>query len=472
MPLPTTNAVLLRCFVLSGSILLTSCASLQRTEEPVAVSPIIAPNLPIQKLPDDGSPNPDVTFTEGQSNKLPVIDIRSSPNLSEVLTRALSYHPKIRAAGSEHLARQAEVQQASRVPNPEFETEIENFAGNGDFSGFEGAETTIAISQRIELGNKRQQRTTEAIASSRVAAFELETKRLEVFQDTSRRFYEALAAQEELKVTNDLLRSAHRLEKAVNTRVRAGNANILEQQRVSLISSRAKITHAQAKVRRINSLKGLATVVSLPVTQIKSVSGDLFEVTQPLPEASLRAHLSSNPQAEGAAAEVARRRAALAVAQADRIPDLSLTGGARFDQESNDRAFIASVGLPLPVFNRNKGAIASAQARVNQGIFEQQAQNIELETLFGEHYSALVSAAEKTLTFQKELIPAARKNFQTTSRAYEQGKLDLVALIDAQQTLSELELETVRSATQYHVTRIKLESLVGRAVTSSHAIAQ
>ena len=269
-----------------------------------------------------------------------------------------------------------------------------------------------------------------------------------------------------------MLSSARRLEQEVNTRVRAGRANILEQQRVKLISSRAKVTHDQARFRLSNSLRALASVVNLPVTGLKSVKGNLFKVSHPLAETVLRSHLPDNPRAGSAAAEVARRQAALARVRSERIPDLSLTAGTRFDQESNDRAFVASIGLPLPIFNRNKGAIAAAEARVNQGIFEQQAQNIGLETLFTEHYSALVSTAQQTLTLRKELIPAARLNFQTTNRAFQRGGIDLVSLISSQQTISQLELEAVRSAAQYQMSRIALESLLGRSVTSSHKTAQ
>lgn len=472
MQLSHANVALTKSLLLSGTIALASCALPQKTEEAVITPPVIAIHVQDANLENLSKSSAKTGPAKQKFNEASLSGVSANPGLPELLNRALSYHPEIRAAGFERRARQAEVQQASRVPNPEIETELENFAGSGGFSGFEGSETTVAISQTIELGGKRQKRTKEAIRHTRVAAFDIETKRLEVFQDTAQRFYQVLAAQEELKVTASMLSSARRLEQEVNTRVRAGRANILEQQRVKLISSRAKVTHDQARFRLSNSLRALASVVGLPLTGFESVKGNLFKVSHPLAETVLRSHLPDNPRAGSAAAEVARRQAALARVRSERIPDLSLTAGTRFDQESNDRAFVASIGLPLPIFNRNKGAIAAAEARVNQGIFEQQAQNIGLETLFTEHYSALVSTAQQTLTLRKELIPAARLNFQTTNRAFQRGGIDLVSLISSQQTISQLELEAVRSAAQYQMSRIALESLLGRSVTSSHKTAQ
>ena len=312
MHLSSANMALTRSLLLAGTIILTSCASPQRTEEVVASPPIIATHVHEEKLENPATSAIQTVSLEQKFTGASSASIGANPGLPELLNRALTYHPEIRAAGFERRARQAEVLQASRVPNPEFETELENFAGNGGFSGFEGSETTLAVSQTIELGGKRQKRTEEAIKHTRVAAFDVETKRLEVFQDTAQRFYQVLAAQEELKVTASMLSSARRLEQEVNTRVRAGRANILEQQRVKLISSRAKVTHDQARFRLSNSLRALASVVNLPVTGLKSVKGNLFKVSHPLAETVLRSHLPDNPRAGSAAAEVARRQAALA----------------------------------------------------------------------------------------------------------------------------------------------------------------
>jgi len=472
MKFPTVNAAFTTCFVLLGSIILTSCSSVQNTDETNSTPDIIATSLPTKGSSGIKPLDIDSTLAKGKNTTLSSLEISTSPNLSKVLQLALVHHPQIQAAGLEHVARRAEVQQAARIPNPELEVELENFGGSGSFSGFGGSETTVAVTQLIELGNKRELRTNEAIESLRVAASQFDAIRLEVFQDTSSRFYEAMAAQEELKVATEMLSSARRLEQVVNARVRAGRANILEQQRVSLISSRAKVNHDQTKLRHLNSLRALASVIGLPSTQLKSVTGNLFKVAPPLAESLLRAHLANTPQAQRAATEVARRQATLARVQSERISDLTLSAGTRFDQDSDDHAFVASVGLPIPVFNRNEDAIAAAQARLDQSTFERQAQDINLETLFTERYSALVSTAQQTLTLQKELIPAARENFKTSNRAYQRGSIDLVSLISSQQTVSELELESVRSAAQYQLARIALQSLLGRSVTPLHTTTQ
>jgi cobalt-zinc-cadmium efflux system outer membrane protein len=41
-------------------------------------------------------------------------------------------------------------------PNPELGVEVENFNGAGDLRGFQGAESTLSLSQQVELGGQRR----------------------------------------------------------------------------------------------------------------------------------------------------------------------------------------------------------------------------------------------------------------------------------------------------------------------------
>lgn len=124
------NAAVKTFFVLSSATLLASCASTQRAEE-FAVNPVVAPKATVETLQKIDTSTESAGISEEQNLSSPDIRFSSNPTLSQVLKRAYDNHPDIRAAGFEHKARQAEVRQASRRPNPEITTELENFAGNG-----------------------------------------------------------------------------------------------------------------------------------------------------------------------------------------------------------------------------------------------------------------------------------------------------------------------------------------------------
>ena len=74
--------------------------------------------------------------------------------LAEAMSRALLRNPELEPYAIEIRAREAREIQANLHPNPEFGLEIEEFAGSDERSQFDGAETTLQLSQADR--NRRQ----------------------------------------------------------------------------------------------------------------------------------------------------------------------------------------------------------------------------------------------------------------------------------------------------------------------------
>jgi cobalt-zinc-cadmium efflux system outer membrane protein len=74
--------------------------------------------------------------------------------LRKALALALMHNPQLKAFSWDVRVSEARQLQASLWPNPELDIEVEEAGGGGGRSGFDAAETTIALSQLIELGDK------------------------------------------------------------------------------------------------------------------------------------------------------------------------------------------------------------------------------------------------------------------------------------------------------------------------------
>ena len=83
--------------------------------------------------------------------------------LKQALSRALMHNPELKAFSLEVRALEARALQAGLFPNPEIDIEGENFGGTGEFQDTNVMETTIQLSQLIELGGKRSKRKQLAI---------------------------------------------------------------------------------------------------------------------------------------------------------------------------------------------------------------------------------------------------------------------------------------------------------------------
>ena len=71
---------------------------------------------------------------------------------------------ELAASAIEIKAKEAQVLQAGLIQNPEINITMENFGGSKTLNGFQGSETTVELSQMIELGGKRTKKKKRGIS--------------------------------------------------------------------------------------------------------------------------------------------------------------------------------------------------------------------------------------------------------------------------------------------------------------------
>ena len=145
----------------------------------------------------------------------------SEPNgiisLGDVLALTLVRNPELSAYSYEIRVREAQALQGNLLPNPELGVRTEEFGGTGDTRGFDGAETTIEVSQLIELADKRAKRTSVAKLDTELADWDYKAKRLDVFTDAAKAYVEVLAAQERMALAEQLNKLAVDVKYAVSS---------------------------------------------------------------------------------------------------------------------------------------------------------------------------------------------------------------------------------------------------------------
>jgi cobalt-zinc-cadmium efflux system outer membrane protein len=110
-------------------------------------------------------------------------------SLSDALAQGAQDSPRIAQARAQAQAAEARARQAGASPNPEISLEVENFAGTGPYRDTRSAETTLALSQRIELGGKRSARVAVAASERDFAVLSLRRAEADLARDirTARR---------------------------------------------------------------------------------------------------------------------------------------------------------------------------------------------------------------------------------------------------------------------------------------------
>lgn len=386
---------------------------------------------------------------------------RGELSLQDALALALLHNPELAVFSWEIRAREAEALQAGLLPNPELAGEVENFGGTGTASGFQGSETTLALSQLIELGGKRSKRLDVASLERDLAAWDYESKRIDVLTETTRAFIAVLAAQEQLSLADELTEVADRVLQSVARRVRAGATSPVEE-------NRARVTLETTSIDRARTARDLSIARSALVAQWGGAEPGFEAVTEtldqlvPLPELSdLTEGIGRTPILARWTTEMTRREAEKELAGSGRVPDLSVGAGLRHFGETGDVGAVFGVSLPLPFFDRNQGAITAAESRMAQAEHARRSVATAVQAALQAAHAEAAASFDEATALRDRAIPEAASAFSLAEDSYSRGRMSLTDVLDTERTLFELRTRLVNALLHYHTAVAELERLAG-----------
>lgn len=453
-------------FVLLGAIapVITGCAS------PIRSTPSLPPprtlGLPpgmaiSQPAPDDRTLKVEGGRADAAARSDGVITLETA------IQRVLASSPDLAAAAEAVRAKEGDARQASLWPNPELIGEAENFGGTGDQEDFETAEYTVSLAQPIDVSGKIRWRATAADYERRMSGWDYETTRLDLITSTRKAFADLVAAQRKVDLTNELARLADSLASAVDARVQAGKVSPVEGTRIAVVKSaaRAEALRAEQELSTARAvLSALWGDASLPVGWAEEDSP--AEAGLPPPE-MLETLLAGAPEAARWSDEVALRGAEFDLARATTFSDVTASFGARRFAENDDYAFVAGLSVPLPVFDRNQGAIAAATSRRTETERRRAAFLARQRADFRAAYDAVRRAQISVRSLDGRIIPAAQSVFSATTVGYQAGKFSLIDLLDAQRTLFEAQVQGVEAKSELTKALSDLERRIARPVETA-----
>jgi cobalt-zinc-cadmium efflux system outer membrane protein len=380
--------------------------------------------------------------------------------LRDALALALARSPELHAAAAEARARAARAEQAGRPPNPELHATLEDVAGSGQRTGVEQSETTVRLSQLVELGGKRGRRRRLAALGTDLAVWDAEAARRRVVAETTVAFVRVLAAQARLASAVELERFAERAVGAAEALVAAGASPGVETARARVAAGNAALARRRAEVALEAARRGLAGHWAGVEPTFGRAVGDLARLVPPPAAAEAARALERHPEWTRWGTEVDERDAALALERAERVPDVTVGAGGRHYGDTGDHGAVFELRVALPVFDQNAGAVAEAAHRLAKARAERRAARVGLRAALADALARLAAAHERATQLRDDVLPAARASVDGTLEAYRKGRLRQLDVLDAERTRFELEADWVEALEAYHLARVELERLI------------
>ena len=386
----------------------------------------------------------------------------STITLDIAVQKAIDADPRLAAGSFQLKAKKGRAQQAAAFPNPEIVMEIENFEGSGDFQGLDQAEVTGTLEQKIELGGKRRHRMTAADSGVDVAAADQETLRKKVAARTTGDFLSVLGADARLVIAQESVTQVNRLLPALRRKTEAGAASDVDLSRGQVALELAVIDRDRAGTNLDAARSQLASNWSGTLDDAINVSGQLNQPSTPrIAFATLAERLASHPLVQRWASMKKQKQADFQYQKAQRVPDVMLGAGARQIRETDDTAFLFSVSLPIPVWNRNQGAIDEARQMLARADAEQRAAEQDLYRQLNSAFGVMTASCGEANRLQSRIIPSASQTLAKLEDGYEQGRFGVLDLLDASKVLAEAKGRHVDSLVNCHGSAAEIQYLTG-----------
>ena len=436
--------------------LLCGCSPSPFDYEPPAARPLLRelPRYEAPKNPDQFRPGSDV------------VAIGEQLTLRHALAAALVHNPQLRSFAWEPRIAEARRLQAGLSPNPNIGIEVENFAGSGTMNGFDSAETTIAFSQLLELGRKRDRRVRVAEGQWIVAALDFEAQRLAVLTDTASRFVRVLELQQRVEFAVRAQTLAEENRRVIDRRVQAGDVSPIDEIKARLESESARIV-ADRLSRELEAARHeLSAMWDATDPGFDTAIGSLDDLI-PVPMLNALTDLiEQHPEVQRWIAETERRSSVVALERAQTVSDVSAGAGIRYAEESDDVGLVVSLSVPLTIFDRNQGGILAARLRAAQAIDEGRASRRDLVTQLVRAHARLTAAYHEAMSIDAALLPAAKDAYDATRRAYDEGKLPYLDVLDAQRTLFDTQTQRLEALAEYHAAKVQVEGLISEPLNT------
>jgi outer membrane protein, multidrug efflux system len=338
-------------------------------------------------------------------------------------------------------------------------------SGSSSFSGVGGSggggstfsiySTSLTASYILDFWGKNRATLAASEESATVSRYNREVVTLTTVATVANTYFQVLAAQDELRVTRQNLAAAERIFNLIKTQFAGGTASQLDvsQQEALVATQRAAIPPLE--VTRDQNIAALAVLVGRAPANFNVRGGSTSAIAVPRVTPGLPSELLyQRPDVRQAEAQLASSNFSVEAARAAFFPQIQLTGTTGLQSTVLASLFTPgawfytmTASLTQPIFD---GFLLESQLKQAKGLQLQylQAYRKAVLSAFSDVEKALIALHKFTLQerLQQDAVAASRKAFEVAETQLRGGTVNLITVLQAEQTLftAENNLVTVR----------------------------
>lgn len=360
--------------------------------------------------------------------------------LGDLETLALSNNPALASAQATTSKAAGLRSQVGTRPNPTlgyFGQQVAN--RNTDQHG-------IFIEQEFVRGNKLQLNREVLGHTQRAQNAENETQRYRVLTDVRVRFFEAIAAQQQVDATLAFADVARLGVQVAEDRQRAEEGTLIETLQARTLLSEVTLAAEQAEVAYQGAWRDLAAIAGLqdaaPARLVANMNTPSSSPDWDLAYAEI---VAQSPELIAAQAIVCEKRSLLRRQKAQPVSNVTGQLGAGYDDGTDHGMINVQLSAPIAVWNKNKGNISAAYSDYVRATQEVSRIEQSIRSRLARVAQEFDSAMRSVHKYQDEIIPQAEKSLELSEEAYRAGELDFLQVLIVRRSYYESSIRLIQS---------------------------
>lgn len=385
--------------------------------------------------------------------------------LEDLEQMALQHNPTLAQSAALIRAVRGRKHQAGLYPNPSV-----GYTGEEISFGpvIRGGEHGFFVEQQIVTGGKLRLSRSVFAQEEVQAEAEAKIQKYRVLNAVRLLYYQALAADHLIEVRKKLAELAQVAVTTTSQLYNVGQADQPDLLEAEVEAQQAVLALLAAQNDRERIWRQLAAVVGVPSLVPVPLAGTLEDSIPEMEfDSTLETLLRESPEIKVAQAGVARAEQGLKRARVEWIPNLVVSGGLRNNRELLELAGrpvgwegVLSVGVRLPLFDRNQGNVESARADLESAQLELERVKLSLRARLAAAYRNYRDAVTLVGRYRNEMIPRAERAYHLYLNSYQQMAAAYPQVLIAQRTYFQLQGDYIAALANLWRTVVEIRGLL------------
>ncbi len=390
--------------------------------------------------------------------------------LSELIQVAMSENPHIRAAEQEWQASIERIPQAKALPDPmlsysHFGQSVETRVGP--------QRNKISVAQKFPFFGKLSLKGEMARSQAWMLESQYRAVKADVELRVKKTFFSLYWLDKSLRISQEEKEVIQRLADIAQKKYETGQATQQDVLKAQLEISRVMdriLALKQGRTAVVSELNALLNrPAETPVGALEEI--EVFEFRVEL-DTLYEWAKETRPELRKIQYLIEKNEKGLKLAKRNYYPDfrimvdyINIGGGTTMSPEDGRNAWMASIGINLPIW-RKKLRAGEAEEATRLKASENLYRNMENETLsrVNELFYEVKTDEEQIKLYKYSLLPQAEQSFKASEIGYLAGKVDFLNLLDSERMVLMIKNGYYKAISDLNKSVAQLERIVGRNI--------